>query len=281
MVYKKNLVAVLKVDGKVLREQSDKVELPFGSEYSILLKNLDSVRVRARIEIDGKDATDGTALIIGPNSNLEIERYIRNGNLDRGNKFKFIERTEQIEKARGIEVDDGLIRIEFKKEKVIPAAAHVPLVFDYSYKYWPHYWPYWYSNNWPYDYYKTPCGPNGISYGVNQSNQNMAKLGTIHAMNASFSTHTTSSASIPAPAKLETGITVPGSESQQKFSSVVQFVTEEQSEVLVLHLVGYRAGKAVKKAVTVDVKPVCLTCSLKNKPTSKFCSRCGTALEII
>ena len=86
MTYKKNFVAAIKVGGRVLRESSDRVELPFGSEYSVLLKNLDSVRMQARITIDGKDATGW--LIIGPNQSVDVERFVEN--LDRGNRFKFI-----------------------------------------------------------------------------------------------------------------------------------------------------------------------------------------------
>ena len=59
MVYQNKVVAVIKVDGKVLREDNGSVRLPFGSEYSVLVKNLNSVRVEAKITIDGKDVGDG------------------------------------------------------------------------------------------------------------------------------------------------------------------------------------------------------------------------------
>lgn len=42
MVYNNNLIACIKVDGKVLREKNSSVELPFGTEYTILLKNLNN-----------------------------------------------------------------------------------------------------------------------------------------------------------------------------------------------------------------------------------------------
>src|ERR1700676_1587045 len=105
MTYRKNFVCAIKVNGKVLRESSDRVELPFGSEYGVLLKNLDSVRMQARISIDGKEATGW--LIIGPNQSIDVERFVED--LDRGNRFKFIERTERIEEHRGIKAEDGLV----------------------------------------------------------------------------------------------------------------------------------------------------------------------------
>ena len=51
MVYKSNFVAVVKTNGTILREKgesNDEVYLPFGNEYSLLLKNKNSKRVREK-----------------------------------------------------------------------------------------------------------------------------------------------------------------------------------------------------------------------------------------
>ena len=56
VAYQDNFAAVIKCDGIILREQDKTVKLPFDSEYSILLKNLDSRRALVRIEIDGDNA---------------------------------------------------------------------------------------------------------------------------------------------------------------------------------------------------------------------------------
>jgi hypothetical protein len=285
MTYKKNLVAVLKYGGKVLREQHDRIELPFGAEYSILLKNLDSVRIQARIHIDGQDATEGTWLVIAPNSSIEIERFIKADNLDAGNRFKFIERTGDIEEARGIKADDGLIRIEFKKEKVVPAPIHVPFVihdpvYVPSYPYSP--WRY----DWQHNY--TVCdsshsGALNSGDGILRSSSlgSHSKLGSIRAANASGSFASNSMSVVPPVIDNEAGITVPGSESQQKFSNVAWFATEDQSEVIVLRLIGRHDCQLVKVPVTVDIRTVCQTCKKRSKSDSKFCSRCGTSLVII
>jgi ribosomal protein L32 len=119
MMYQNGLVAVIKVNGKVLRESKEKVYIPFGSEYSILIKNLKSQQVRVYVSIDGTDAF-GTQIVIDPNSEVELKRFIKNDNYNAGNKFKFIERTEAIEEYRGIKVDDSLIRIEYWTEKIQP-----------------------------------------------------------------------------------------------------------------------------------------------------------------
>ncbi len=39
-------------------------------------------------------------------------------------------------------------------------------------------------------------------------------------------------------------------------------------------------NKPVTEAVTVKKKPKCVTCGKQNKANAKFCSECGTALEI-
>ena len=119
MMYTNRFVCSVKVNGKILREQSSLVTLPFGSEYTILLKNLNSRRAMVKVSVDGQDATEGTRLIIAPNATLELERFIKNGNFSRGNRFKFIERTAGIEAHRGIKADDGLIRCEFWSEKEV------------------------------------------------------------------------------------------------------------------------------------------------------------------
>jgi len=119
-MYHQKMAVAIKHDGKVLREFKDSVLIPFGSEYTILVKNLNSVRAEVRIWVDGIDATEGTALVVPANGEVELERFIKAGNLNKGNKFKFIERTSKIENGpRGIKVDDGLIRVEFQFEKVV------------------------------------------------------------------------------------------------------------------------------------------------------------------
>lgn len=123
MMYNEKMIATVKVGGKVLREFKDTVFLPYASEYEIYLKNLNTVRASVRVFIDGNDVLGGRSLIIEPNSDLSLERSIAGGNLTEGNKFKFIERTETIEKHRGIGAEDGIVRIEYQYEK-IPQFQH-------------------------------------------------------------------------------------------------------------------------------------------------------------
>jgi hypothetical protein len=274
MTYKKNFVAAIKVNGKILRESSDRVELPFGSEYSILLKNLDSVRMQARISIDGTEATGW--LIIEPGRDIEVERFVKD--LDRGNRFKFIELTDKIEQHRGNKAEDGLVRVEFRREKVYESPK---FVYHHTYHhYYPggcYPWTYTlYPERYPYVLFNTTLTNSGSQVGLLR--------GPISASGLSAPQNTQCSVnlmSMPKSAELisnEVGITVPGSLSEQKFVSAAGFETE-QSEVVVLRLIGKKSGAVVKVAKTVRLKLECETCGKKNKSSVKFCAECGTSLE--
>ena len=81
-MYNAKLAVALKHSGKVLREFGDKVYVPFGAEYSILIKNMNSVRAEVTVHIDDTDVGGGTQFVIGPNESVELERFIKNGNLE-------------------------------------------------------------------------------------------------------------------------------------------------------------------------------------------------------
>lgn len=303
MVYKDGFIACCKVDGKILREDAGVVTLPFGCEYSVLLKNLTSVRAQVKVSVDGTDATEGTWLIVPANGELELERYIRNGNFDKGNRFKFIERTAGIEAHKGVGASDGLIRVEYKSELVQKVVDETVIRRHYVDDWYPVPRPYYPR---PYSPWNTPWyGNNGITYGnlsggqygqqnvgMSQSNTtatnsvstpgqgrrssgitgSSSRMGAIHANAANILRSAPSN---------DVGITVPGSESSQKFVSGAWFKTETTSHVIVLQLRGRMAGKIVKTAVTVKSKAKCSTCGTVNKSNMKFCGKCGTALQII
>ena len=79
----------------------------------------------------------------------------------------------------------------------------------------------------------------------------------------------------------DVGITVPGSKSTQKFQTVTMGTMELEKHSMVIKLLGETPdNKPVTKPVTVERKPECITCGKKNKAHAKFCTECGTALEI-
>lgn len=270
-MYNENLAIAVKSQGKVLKEFKDIVYLPFGAEYSLLVKNLNSKKVAVRISIDGVSVTDGIDLIVEPNSKMDLKRFIKNGNLDKGNKFKFIERTDQIEKHRGIEIEDGLIRVEYQFEQPV--------------SYYPTYTTATWTTGSPwYNYNGTSSGYN--SYGLPVNNIGAVgsqSFGSVNVANSSGGSRGTS-AGAPTTNTTSThdaGITVPGGVSNQTFYQALSFALENAKHVMVLKLMGATNKRPVVKAITVKSKQECVTCGRKNKMFAKFCMDCGTALEIV
>ena len=278
MMYNNKLAVALKSNGKVLREFGETVYVPFGSEYSVLIKNLNSVRALVTVSVDGEDAGDGTQFVINANDDLELERFITNSNFNKGNRFKFIERSDSVEQHRGIGVEDGLVRVEFQFEK--PAPVFVPPTIWYHHRDDVKYFadPYRAREYWNNDSGNPPMDQlRGIECNAGDAQVNYSSsVASSSCGNMEPFDLTTQSVDN------EAGITVPGSESDQKFTSVSSFPVESASHVIVLHMLGETEdNKVVTKAVTVKSKPKCTTCGRVNQATAKFCSGCGTSLNVI
>ena len=132
-MYGNKLAAAIKVNGKVLREFKDTVYVPFGSEYAITIRNLHTTRAVVSVYIDGDNMVPG-GLVLNAGQSIDLERSIRNNNLTEGNKFKFIERTGQIESHRGIGIEDGLVRIEYQFELPPVSINTLPTKMDVRWK---------------------------------------------------------------------------------------------------------------------------------------------------
>jgi hypothetical protein len=107
-MYKSNFIVAIKHKGKILRENGDEVYLPFGSQYSILLKNKSSRRSLVSIEVDGENVLAGKSLIISGNTSQEIKGFMRDMSVT--NRFKFIHKTKEISDYRGDKIEDGIYR---------------------------------------------------------------------------------------------------------------------------------------------------------------------------
>lgn len=314
-MYQEKLAVAIKANGKVLREDGDTVYIPFGSTYTLFVKNMNSVRALVRIEIDGTDATEGTSLIVPANGSVELERFIKSGNMEKGQRFKFIERTQKIEDGpRGIKAEDGLIRVEFEFERE-PAKLESP-------RYWENHQPYLWFGNPPtrvehhhhyHDVRNVKLGGSNsslksylsdvvvgsptASYSAQSSSISGSSVsGSLTGvMNCSISTTMDSA---PAEREVKTssmlrsgvlrsgmpiqqnkGITVGGGISNQKFVQGASFPTDGVKHVMILKILGAVGEKAVTAPVTVKTKATCPTCGTKNKFGTKFCRECGTGLE--
>ena len=287
-MYNQKLVASIKVKGKILREFKDTVYIPFASEYSILLKNLNTVRAVVNVFVDGENAVPG-GLVIDPGRSVDLERWIKNGNLSEGNRFKFIERTAQIEDGpRGIKEEDGLIRVEYQFELPRPV-INLNQVFGnnstiYSSEYQGVTDKYSKTSGW--------ISASGAS-SISQMNVGGVLRGVDYSAGEATKAAATAAINKVAPDAIEyhsgaatmdwndVGITVPGSKSTQTFQTVTMSALDPVKHNIVLRIVGDLGhNKPVDKAVTVKHKPKCVTCGKQNRAHAKFCVECGTALEI-
>lgn len=285
MMYQSKLVASLKANGKILREFKDTVYIPFGSEYSFLIKNLNTTRALVNIFIDGTDVIEG-GLVLNAGQEVDLERYVKNGNLSAGNRFKFIERTQAIEDGpRGAKLEDGLVRIEFQFEKpyvpplnrgwIVASGGIGGSIGDQ------------YATNTP-----TSFNVNGAlrSADFSQNGQVMAQAasaavdkycadnGIVNKCEVHDGMATMDWMAAP---KNDIGITVPGSRSEQKFQTTHMGAMEAEKHTIVLKLLGETPdNRPVLQPVNVKMKPECSTCGKLNKANSKFCTECGTALRI-
>ena len=241
MVYMNKFVVAVKSRGRIIRDSNGVVRLPFGSDYSLLLKNKNSVKALVDVEIDGRDVLDGHSLIVGPNESSTLRGFMRGREVR--NKFRFIKKTKQISRYRGDRPDDGLIRVEFRFERPVEVQ---PIILP-KYKEYGR-WPGTGDSPYTYTHYST-------SYSTTTVNNNTKSLS-------------------------DNGITVPGAETSQSFITGTIGVLEPNSHVIILQLKGRTSkGKVVKKPITTKTKLTCPTCGKKSKSSAKFCSRCGTYIR--
>ena len=280
-MYESKMALAVKANGRVLRENKDTVYLPFGCEFSLLVKNLNSVRAIVKIWIDGTDVTEGTSgLIVQPNDSVDLERFIKNGNLSAGNKFKFIERTQQISQHRGNKIDDGLIRVEFEfEQKKAPRVQPLDQIYRDP-------WHPKQSGPFTHDTWSgTQSAP--VSFGSSAASASSEGASITSAFINQTQTKGMRSASggmsvgQNAVTQTEVGITVAGAVSDQSFTWGAWFPTDGVKHSMVLRMLGEVEGEYVAAPVTVNHRPQCTSCGKVNKANFKFCSECGTGLQIV
>lgn len=259
MVFKDNFIVVVKCNGKIMREFNGEVRIPFGSEYSILLKNKDSRTAVASVEIDGEDVMEGHRYIVPGNSTRELKGFLRG--LNAKNRFRFIKKTEQISRFRGDRIDDGLIRVEFWYEQKQNNPWYI--------------YPTWGTFNFTNHDSDTGDVNNfyvgGNTKGLSGGTNNAAEPAVTFSCSNTVM-HPTS----------DDGITVKGSHVSQEFCYGTTKALENHSSVIIIKLVGAtkrnRKVMKVKKPITVKTRIQCPTCGKKWRSSMRFCGRCSTAL---
>lgn len=262
-------VASIAVNGKILREIRDRetgvdnVYIPFGSEYSIRLKNLDHRRAVVSITIDGEDVLGCSQLVLNGNETMDLK-----GRLDRGGDtaryaFKFIEKTSRIKNYRGDRQDDGIIRIQVQFEAPIPV-QRIPILIPRPLE--PKIDPWTNPNPWT----PTWCGaqpPRGIcGQSISGSEIGECSNSILHGQSITNKI-------------VGDGITVDGSDVDQRFDKTYVGQLDTDTLVIILKLLG-KTSKNIKvtRALTSRSKPVCKMCGTANQSRSRFCIHCGSRI---
>lgn len=282
MTYHEKMVVCVKCDERVLREfNGNTVLLPFGNEYQIAIKNLESRPARLKVWIDGKDVLSGNGIIIPAGKEHELEGFMNSGGKVT-NRFRFIQKTEQIMDHRGDRIDDGILKIEFQYEKQQPIKVDV---YENHHHFndwnWYHPKPYW-----PYDPWKW----GGPVYGSGSATGNIRGFsGDAQVTNCVNSTSTSKDAPFtntcsvdmpmasPAP---DEGITVRGSEKDEQYRTGYIGTLEPNKHVMIIRLKGTSkvVGEKVIAPIEVKTKVQCPTCGMMAKSGMRYCSNCGTCL---
>ena len=276
MTFKNNMIAVIKGNNKVLREDNSSgtqvVTIPFGSDYSILLKNKDARSAVVKVEIDGKDVLSGNQLILKPNTSTELLGYMKDGIVS--NRFRFIKKTEEIEQYRGSRVDDGIVRIEFKYEQKQEAIDIVH--YHRYYSYYPYVW------NPPIIPYPTVTwGSTSNPINVIASGITGSAVPLVSSINCNLTADANSQHFISSTISSDEGITVSGGKQvQQHFDKGCVGTLEETSHVINILLRGTsEQGTVILEPITVNSKLKCSTCGREWESSYKFCPNCSTSLR--
>jgi len=271
-MFRNNFVCSLKVGNKFLKEDGDIIHIPFGVEYSVFLKNLNSRKAVVKVSIDGKNVLDGSSLVVQPNSVLELEGFL-DGNRAK-NKFKFIKMTRQIEDFRGTTPEDGLLRVEFDYEKEPPLTKDIVYIpwqpYPYGHPWYPNY-PYWTYN--PIITWSSTASNASGQYTISGGGGHTSSIGPMATGNVNNSTYTVFNYCSDANTDTN-GITVPGNDVDQTFYSTYVGEMENHPTVITLKMIGTTANIPV---FTSD-KKICQTCGISNRNKNKFCSSCGSHL---
>jgi hypothetical protein len=253
-MFKSGFVVAVKVNGRVLSEQGNIVKLPFGSEYTILLKNLENRSAVADVTVDGRKVVD--QIIVPKNDSVEIERFV--DSMVNGYKLKFIGKAESVERYRGNKVDDGILRVtyRFEKEKTLG-----------------HFWEY---TSYPihgkiFDYESYP----------NPRRKTSGDIRDIHHYDTGTSpSFLKSSHNNCFCSTNDKGITVEGDDSHQGFTFGNVDELEYIYNVITLKMVGFTPNiEEVLKPFYVKQKVICKYCGFRWDNRQKYCGNCGSRLN--
>jgi len=249
-MYKNAFIVLIKKNGKPLREINGKeVYIPFNSEYTLELRNNNYRKAVAKITIDGADVLGSHELIIPANGSVMLERFIADGDLNKGKKLKFVPLSDG-RVADPSSPENGLIEIEFWLEKVFYPTVTIYPQFNSQ--------PYWYTNT------------GGVTANIKGSQCNVSS----NFCSFGNTLSTADNRRMVRSAEGNVGATVEGSRSNQPFTLGTFGDKEYPSTIFHVWLRG------LDLPITTFDSIHCVNCGKKLKSEFRFCPKCGNGVEI-
>jgi hypothetical protein len=241
------IVSIKNEQGNILRESYScspaETYLPFNSEYSIFLKNTHNRKAIAKITIDGTDVLSGKGVILNPYGSDTLERFILDGNLTIGKKFKFVPLSDsRVQDPTSSE--NGLIKVEFRLEKRLNISVARPISIS-----------------------------NKMSYRAPDERTRYREVSATMNMFETASCNYYVNNSMPE----SNGATIEGSTSNQRFKLTTIGELEPGSTIITLQLKGYKEIKQNDDILVNDSKrKYCVNCGKRLRFKDNYCSKCGT-----
>jgi len=268
MVHTHDFVAVVRVNGQVVREMhengANQCFLPAGTDFSLQFKNLRSQRAAVQVRVNGEDALDGHKLVIDANSTGDLLGFMKNGVVTKS--FRLIPMTQEIADHRGTSASDGFVEVIWQFEKPVMMA------FPASFPSFP----------------IKPCCPTWQGPNVRRRAESFSKGSPCGSSGKSCDTSNSYTPSISEPlcdclsvnGDAQEGLVVAGADTHQAFNSTYLRTLEPQVYSIAIKLmVQNHAGQPIETPRLVKVKINCPTCGKSNKSNMKFCGGCGTNIS--
>ena len=261
MVYSNKFVICILVNGKVQKEKKNGVvNLPFGTEYTIRLRNKNDRRCCADIYIDG-ECVSGGGYVVDANDYMDIKRH---NDRDRAFKFVSLDSEDAVDYGKNGDNDDGekgTIEVRFRMEKedrvkyvplpyIVEPVERIRPIVPYPTEPWRPVRPYRYHTG-----YNVTCDNNSSSGDPNEfsmkttnsvqsQSQQSAYFSSCDASQTLDLNETKSSYRAPEGVPVEDGCTVEGKRTGQSFRTV-HFVAEATETVLRIFLQGFEDKEAL------------------------------------
>ena len=234
-MFSNNFVVSVEVDGEYLKEKYDgSVVVPFGSEYSVFLKNKNDRRATAEISIDG---TSVGTWVIGAKSSATISRPA-----DKDVGFKFVRpessASKRVGKDKLPEDYKGILKVEWKLEYKSEPIKYVPIPYTP-----PKVEPYepWVTKPWT-----NPWRGTQILW-MGGGNTKSLLDGCVRGSSQTYSMCSVNGQTITENSNKveytpEAGVTVDGAETGQKFGTTYCY-TEQTATIMTITLRGVEKPK--------------------------------------